>query len=127
MLSVQIDKRNGIAVLQPDGALFREDFESASKTIDAYLEQNKTLNGLIVHTKSFPGWDSFSALTSHLKFVKEHHKMISYVAIVTDSKIVNFSKGIASHFISAEIQLFSFQELELAKKWIEKNAKAENT
>ena len=72
MLSVIIDETNGIAILEPDGPLSKNDFESATRIIDPYIEQNGQLNGLIIHTESFPGWDSFAALFSHLKFVKEH-------------------------------------------------------
>lgn len=118
MLSVTIDETNGIAILEPDGPLSKNDFESATRIIDPYIEKNGQLNGLIIHTESFPGWDSFAALTSHLKFVKEHHKSISRVALSTDSVVGNFGETIASHFVNAEIKLFSFQELEQAKDWV---------
>ena len=68
MLTVKVDKANGIALLEPDGPLSKEDFESAVKIIDPFIEKNEHLNGLIIHTESFPGWDSFAALSSHLKF-----------------------------------------------------------
>lgn len=118
MLSVTIDKVNSIAILEPDGPLSESDFESATRIIDPYIEENGQLNGLIIHTESFPGWESFGALCSHLKFVKEHHKKISRVALSTDSAIGNFGEIIASHFVNAEIKLFSFQELEQAKDWV---------
>ena len=118
MLSVQIDKQNRIALFEPQGALSQEDFESASTIIDPYIAKHGKLEGLIVHTKSFPGWDSFGALISHLRFAKDHHKKITRLAIATDSQIGNFAKMIGSHFVSAEIMNFSFEELEQAKKWI---------
>ena len=117
MLTVKIDKTNGIALLEPDGPLSKEDFESAVKIIDPFIEKNDHLNGLIIHTKSFPGWDSFAALSSHLKFVKEHQKKISRVAFATDSVVRNFAEAVASHFINAEIKGFSYQELEQAREW----------
>ncbi len=118
MLSVEIDEVNGIAILEPDGALSKGDFELAAKIIDPYINKTGQLNGLIIHTKSFPGWDSFAALFSHLRFVKEHHRKISRVAISTDSMVGNFAEAVASHFVNAEIKLFSFQELEKAKSWV---------
>ena len=118
MLSTKIDKDNGIAILEPEGSLSENDFESATKIIDPYIEATGQLNGLIIHTKSFPGWDSFAALVSHLKFVKEHHKKISRVAFATDSMIGSFAETVASHFVNAEIKQFSYQELEQAKLWI---------
>ncbi|MCH8976903.1 MAG: STAS/SEC14 domain-containing protein [Gammaproteobacteria bacterium] len=118
MLSVEIDEVNGLAILEPDGPLTKGDFESAAKVIDPYIENTDQFNGIIIHTESFPGWDSFAALASHLRFVKEHHKKISRVAISTNSVIGNFSEAVASHFVNAEIKLFSYQELEQAKDWI---------
>ena len=118
MLSVQIDEQNGIAILEPEGALSKENFKSASNIIDPYIAQHGRLEGVIIHTKSFPGWDSFGALISHLRFVKEHHKKLSRLAISTNSAIGNFAEVIVSHFVSAEIMNFSFEEVDQAKKWI---------
>ncbi len=118
MLSVEINEVSGLAILEPDGPLTKGDFESAAKVIDPYIENTDQFNGIIIHTESFPGWDSFAALASHLRFVKEHHKKISRVAISTNSVIGNFSEGVASHFVNAEIKLFSYQELEQAIDWV---------
>ncbi|MBL1142991.1 MAG: STAS/SEC14 domain-containing protein [Proteobacteria bacterium] len=118
MLSVKIDEVNGIAVLEPDGALSEDDFRTAVKEIDPFIERTGKLKGIIIHTKSFPGWDSFAALVSHFEFVKEHHKKISCVALCTDSVVGIFAETIASHFINAEIKLFSYDEFEDAKNWV---------
>lgn len=121
MLSVKIDEENCIAILEPDGALSENDFRAAAKEIDPFIERTGKLNGIIIHTKSFPGWDSFAALVSHFEFVKDHHKKISRVALCTDSVIGVFAETIASHFISAEIKLFSYDEFENAKNWVADN------
>lgn len=118
MLTVKLNEMEGIAILEPDGELSENDFQSISREIDPYIEKAGKLSGIIIHVKSFPGWDSFSALIAHLQFIKDHHKKISHVAIVTDSPIGKFAELIASHFINAEIKNFSFSELESAKKWI---------
>ena len=118
MLTVEIDEIKGIVILSPDGALTASDFENAAKVIDPYIEETGQLNGILIHTKSFPGWDSFAALCSHLEFVKGHHKNISNIAIVTDSKIGNFAESIASHFINSSIKLFPYSNLSEAKEWI---------
>ncbi len=117
MLTVKIDEAKGIVLLGPDGPLSKNDFESAATIIDPYIEKAGLLNGLVIYTESFPGWNSFSALSSHLKFVKEHHKKISRVAFATDSGVGNFAEAVASHFVNAEIKDFSYQELEKAKDW----------
>jgi hypothetical protein len=123
MLSVTMDEENVIAILEPEGPLSKNDFEAAARIIDPYIEDTNQLIGLIIHTKSFPGWDSFAALVSHLRFVKEHHKKILRVAISTDSMVGGFAESVASHFINAEIKHFAYQELEQAKLWITDNSR----
>ena len=118
MLHIKIDEAHGIAILEPDGALSKTDFQSAAAIIDPFIEKAGRLNGVIIHTASFPGWDSFAALFSHLRFVKDHHKKVSRVAFVTNSVIGNFAEVVGSHFINAEVKLFSFQELGKATLWI---------
>ena len=118
MLLVEIDEVNCIAILEPDRPLSKDDFVQAARIIDPYIEDNGQLNGLIIHTESFPGWESFTALCSHLKFVKEHHEKISRVAFSTDSALGNFAESIASHFVNAEIKLFSYQDLGQARNWV---------
>jgi hypothetical protein len=118
MLNVELDEVNGIATLSPNGALSEKDFESASILIDPYIEKYGSLKGLIINTKTFPGWESFGSLIKHFKFVKEHHKKVSHVALVTDSVLGDFGEKIADHFISAEIKHFPFNDLNNAQSWI---------
>ena len=117
MLSVQVDAAKGVAVLAPDGALTREDFVRAAQAIDPHIERAGKLNGIVVHIEKFPGWDSFGALASHLKFVREHHAKLKRVALCTDSALGNVAPRIGRHFVAAEIRAFKFAEYDLARAW----------
>jgi len=117
MLSIKLDEENGIAVLEPGGRLSREDFEAAAKQVDSYIEKSGPLNGLVIHSERFPGWDSFAALSSHLRFVKEHHKKISRVAFASDSPLGHLAETVGRHFVNAEIKAFPFSDLEKAEAW----------
>lgn len=121
MLNITLDEKNGVAIFEPDDKLSEEDFKKAVHIIDPYINKSKKLNGLIIATKAFPGWESFTALVSHLSFVKDHHKKISCVAFVTDSPIGSLAEPIASHFVSAQIKSFKYGELQEAKAWIMEN------
>ena len=118
MLIVELDEATGLAILKPDGALSEKDFIYASSVIDPYIEKAGKLNGLIINTRKFPGWESFGSLIKHFKFIKEHHKKLSHVAIVTDSVLGGFAEKIVAHFVSAEIKHFAFDELSKAKSWV---------
>ena len=117
MLRVTIDDATHVAVLEPDSALTEADFTAAAAAIDPLIERD-ALKGLVIHTQDFPGWDSFNGLVGHLKFVREHHKDIGRVALVTDSRLGDIAEKLASHFVSATIQHFPYAELEAAKRWI---------
>jgi hypothetical protein len=117
MLSVKIDETRGIAELEPSGPLSQQDFEAAAATIDPYLEKVGHLNGLVIHTPDFPSWESFAALTTHLKFIKDHHKKVKRVAFSTDSTVAAFAEAFAIHFVDAEIKLYNYDSLEQARQW----------
>ena len=118
MLNVTLNEVDGIATLRPEGELTESDFTSVAATIDPYLETHAELKGLIIQVQSFPGWDSFAALAAHLKFVREHHRQVARVAFVTDSPIGSLGEKVASHFVSADIRHFDFDDLDDAQEWI---------
>jgi hypothetical protein len=118
MISLEIDHEVGIALLIPSGELTENDFEIIAKVIDPYIEERGSLQGLIIHTKEFPGWDSFAALIKHIKFVKNHHEKLSHVAVVTDSGIGNLAEKIAGHFVAAKIRHFPYDDYIDARNWI---------
>ena len=106
----------GILVVRPDDALSTEDFASLTKEADAYIEKNGSLNGLAIITDSFPGWENPAGFLSHIKFVRDHHKQISKVAIVSNSKILNALPSVANHFVTAEVK--DFDQEDDAMKWL---------
>ena len=122
MLNVQLNQETGVVVLEPNGSLTKSDFESAATVIDPYIAEAGKLNGIIIHAKSFPGWDSFAALVTHLKFIKAHHRKVTCIAFVTDSPIGDIAETLAGHFVKARVKEFDFDELEKAINWIEEMA-----
>jgi len=118
MLNITLDQENRIAFLEPQAALEKSDFESAAAQIDPLIEETGGLAGLIIKVDCFPGWDSFVALVSHMKFIKNHHREVKRVAFVTDSPIGNMAEKLGSHFVVAEVKHYGFQAQEDAKAWI---------
>jgi hypothetical protein len=120
MINVTVQSAEGMIIVEPTGPLEQSDFEKLAAEIDAFAEDKGRLNGLVIHAKSFPGWDDFNAFHQHMKFAKEHHKEIRRVAIVTDSKIGVIGPGIANLFVSAQIKHFEYDNIKEAKQWIQK-------
>jgi hypothetical protein len=118
MLNIDLDKEAGLAIVQPGGPLSESDFDAVASVVDPHLEGHGELNGLIIYTEDFPGWDSFGAMLKHFKFVKDHQQKLSHVALVTDSAIGDLAEKIAGHFISAAVKHFPYSQVVDAKSWI---------
>lgn len=122
MLKVTLNEEKALAILKPESALSKEDFEKVAKTLDPFIEKSGKLNGILIAVQDFPGWDSFSAFVSHIKFVKAHQKHVKSVAFVTDSSLGSVAEHVANHFVSAKIKAFPFSDFDEAEKWIETEA-----
>jgi hypothetical protein len=122
MLSHDLRRDQGILVLKPDGPLSAADFTTLASHVDAYLEQNGTLQGVLVLADTFPGWQDFGALVAHLKFVKHHHQKIEKVAVVAGGSFAKVMPNIASHFTHAQIKHFEHEKA--AWEWLEENTPA---
>jgi len=119
MINLKVQSDEGIVIVEPAGSLEAADFEKLAKEIDAFSADKGHLRGLIIHTKSFPGWHDFRAFLDHMNFAKKHHKQIQRVAIVTDSKLGEIGPSIANLFLSAELKHFPFDGFAEARRWIQ--------
>ena len=118
MIEHTLDTTHSILYVRPKSALEQADFEQLAKTVDPYLGETGELAGLIIEAPRFPGWEGLGAMAAHFRFVRDHHKRIKKVGLVTDSALGNVAERLASHFVSAEIRHFSAGELEAAKQWV---------
>jgi hypothetical protein len=118
MIRYELLKDDGIVVVSPEAKLEVEDFKQLAATVDPFIETNGKLNGILIYTESFPGWEDFAGLLSHMRFVKDHHRKIGKVALVTDSKAAAVAESLAKHFVSAQIKHFDFTEKEQALVWL---------
>jgi hypothetical protein len=119
MIKFELLRDRSILFITPLGPLEKEDFEQLAKEIDPFIAANGKLVGVMIHAKSFPGWESFGALVSHLKFVADHHRKIERIAAVTDSGFLKIVPRVASHFVQAKIKHFEFEEKDRALAWLE--------
>lgn len=118
MIEHTLDTTHGILHLRPVSALEKDDFEQIAQAVDPFIAQNGSLAGLIIETPSFPGWDSLKAMIAHIRFVRDHHKQIRKIALVTDSPLGNVAEHLVSHFVSAEIRQFPATAVGSAREWI---------
>jgi hypothetical protein len=119
MIKIEWRGEHNILIITPEGRLEAKDFVRLAQEVDPYLEEHGQLKGLLIQAESFPGWQDFAALLSHLRFVKSHHEQVRKVAAVTDSGFLSILPQVANHFIKAEIRHFSLHDKQSALAWIE--------
>ena len=118
MIEHTLDSANSILYVRPKSKLEQGDFGQLAKTVDPHIVEKGGLAGLMLEVTSFPGWESFGAMASHFRFVRDHHKHIKKIAIVSDSVLGNIAEHLVSHFVSAEIKQFPAAALDAARQWM---------
>ena len=118
MIEYDLDKEHSILHVQPKSPLEQDDFVKLAKAVDPYIEATGGLAGLIIEAPAFPGWDSFGAMVTHFRFVRDHHKRVKRIAVVTDYHLGDVAEHLTSHFVSAQIRHFPAGQIEAARHWI---------
>ncbi|MCX6879158.1 MAG: STAS/SEC14 domain-containing protein [Verrucomicrobia bacterium] len=118
MIEHTLDTAHSILYVRPKSALEHDDFVQLAKTVDPYIGGTGELAGLIIEAATFPGWENLGAMAAHFRFVRDHHKHIKKIALVTDSALGNVAEHLASHFVSAEVRHLPAGKLEAAKQWV---------
>ena len=118
MIKSELLNDKGILIVSPESPLDASDFKSLAGEIDPYIEQHGELRGLMIYAKAFPGWNDFSALISHFKFVKDHHRKIRKVAAVTGSSFLAIMPSVVDHFVDAQVKHFDYEDKDAALEWL---------
>ena len=118
MLRHELLRDQGILLVRPQGPIQAGDFESVARAVDPYIEEKGKLRGVMIEAQAFPGWDSFAALLSHLRFVRDHHQRISKIAAVSDSTILSILPQLAKHFVKADVRHFNTNDRDAALAWL---------
>lgn len=118
MVEYELDTANSILYVRPKSALAADDFARIASTVDPHIEATGGLAGIVIETPSFPGWEGIGAMVAHFRFVRDHHRRVRKVAVVTDSALGSLAEHLASHFVSAEIKRFPAGDAAAATQWI---------
>jgi len=118
MIEHTLDTVHSILHIRVKSSLEQDDFANLARTIDPYLAETGGLAGLIIEVPTFPGWENLGAMAAHFRFLRDHHRLIRKVGVVTDSHLGKVAEQLASHFVSAEIKHFPAGGFEAAKQWV---------
>jgi hypothetical protein len=118
MIHHQLDETDSILTVAPRGPLAADDFKALAAEVDPFIERTGGLRGLLLEAPAFPGWEGFGGLTAHRRFVRDHHRLIRRVAVVSDSPVLSHLPQLASHFVAAEVRRFPQGERAGALAWL---------
>jgi len=119
MIHSELNEAAGVAIIRPEQmhGVSEDDFRQLTDLVDCYLKDHDNLCGLIIASENFPGWEDLIAFISHIRFIRDHHRAIQKVALVSDSQLLSAAPNLINHFVSAKVQNFRFSDIEHAKTW----------
>ena len=118
MINARLLRDEGILVVSPADKLDTNDFERLRLLTDPHIEKHGDLNGLLIDAESFFGWEDFSRMLSHIRFVRNYHEKIERVAAVTDNGFLAILPKVADYFVAAEVRHYDYQERDEAMNWL---------
>lgn len=61
MVEHELDAANSILYVRPQSALAADDFARLASSVDPHIEATGDLAGIVIETRSFPGWEGLGA------------------------------------------------------------------
>jgi hypothetical protein len=116
MLKMQFD--GDVLGVRPDGPITREDVATLTRTADEYLAGHPKIAGVMVETRTFPGFASAGAFADYARFIADHHARVRRVALVTNSALAPIAEFMANHVVGVEMRHYPFSESAAALAWI---------
>jgi len=118
MIKADLDRDKSILHARPSGPLEAADFDRLAALVDPYIAKKGELGGLVIEAKEFPGWKNLAGMLRHFRFVRNHHRKIRRVALVTDARLGKIAERLARHFVAAQVKRFPAEHVGEAKRWI---------
>lgn len=118
MINAQLLREEGLLIVSPVHKLEATDFDRLRLLVDPYIEAHGEIKGLLIDAESFPGWEDFSGLLEHLRFVRDYQQRIRQVAAVTDNGFLAILPKVADYFAAAKVRHFDYQDRDRALIWL---------
>jgi hypothetical protein len=122
MLRITDDRQHNCLVLEPTGSLSKSDLERLTVQFEAVVADTGRVPNLLIRSARFPSWADFGALARHLRFIRQHHRMISRVALVSDARAFDVAPRLARKLITADLRHFPDKDYDAALAWLAEGA-----
>ncbi len=104
--------------LRPEGALTEDDFEKLRDAFEGFINEHDGVPNLLIRPHGIPRWASPEAMKKHLQFVKEHHRLISKIALVGDLGPLAVVPTLADLFVAPSVRHFPADKVDAAREWL---------
>lgn len=118
MLRITDDRARGSLVLEPTGSLNRGDLDRLSAAFDVVVATTGRAPNLLIHAPRFPAWADFHTLLQHLRFIRQRHRAVARVALVSDARALDVASFVARRLLATRIRVFGNKDLEAARAWV---------
>ncbi|WP_295799258.1 STAS/SEC14 domain-containing protein [uncultured Microbulbifer sp.] len=107
-----------ILEIRPVAHVNPAEFRALAAQVDPVISQQGGLQGLLIDARHFTGWQSFADLVSHCVFIRNQHRQLHKIAILSDNTLLRFMPQLLNHFVAAEVRPFRGSELQPALDWL---------
>ncbi|MGF1453182.1 MAG: STAS/SEC14 domain-containing protein [Opitutales bacterium] len=118
MLDISFHPDRRIFEVRCSDKLEQKDFEELRKRIDPLLQKGEPFAGILIDGPSFPGWKDLKSLSEHIRFVRDHHKVIPKIAFVMEGAWADTVPTLANDFVETEVRRFDPEDREEAERWL---------
>jgi SpoIIAA-like len=120
MITIEKHERHNIFVLTPPKSITSDDIAELNRQMNDYVNAHDKVPNLVLRADQVPAWKNFEALADHIKFVKNHHRLVKKVAIVSDDRLIWLVRPVVDAFTGAKVRRFSADAFDKAYAWARK-------
>lgn len=117
MINIETKRSENVFILTPKGSISAEDIGAVASTIDAYINEHDAVPSLVFRLSELPHWKDLEAMGAHFRLVKDHHKVIPKVAVVSDNTLLALARVLVDQFTGARIRRFPEEAFDDAVNW----------
>jgi hypothetical protein len=118
MLQHTLLVKDGMLVLEASGPFEIRDFEAIMEDVQPYLDTHKSLAGVMIFARAFPGWLNLEAATGLLHHIERLYPQIERLAIVSDNGLLSRMPTFDDHRLNPDVKHFSESDYEEALSWL---------
>ena len=116
MLTAQFNE--DVLVVRPEGAITSADVTTLEAAANGYLATHPQIPGVMIETRTFPGFANVGAFSGYVRFVLGHRTRVRRIALATNSMLAPIAKFMANQVLGVEMRHYPFSRRAAALDWL---------